>query len=139
MPTWVAAVVILVLACGGPVAHVSAQQKEPSVSSGWVRLPADAATSTRAYAVFENPTAYAFYLQKASSDMAASVELRQTAKDIALDFVMVPAYGSLDMDAEGVHLLLKNLKKPLAAGDKVGLTFVTDIGELTVEATVKKQ
>ncbi len=138
VPTWVATVAMLVLAGGEHVAHVSAQQKDPSVSSGWVKLPAEAATSTRAYAVVENPTMYAFYLLKASSEVAASVELRQTAKDVALDSVMVPAYGSLDMNAEGVHLLLKNLKKPLAAGDKVGLTFVTDVGDLTVEATVKK-
>ena len=43
------------------------------------------------------------------------------------------------MDTEGVHLLLKGLKKPLAAGDKVRLTVVTEDGaELSVEATVKK-
>ena len=91
-----------------------------------------------AYVAVENPTLYAFSLTKASSDAAGSVELRQTAKDVVLDFVTVPAYGSLDMDAEGVHLLLKNLKKPLAAGDKVSLTVVTEIGVMSVEATVKK-
>lgn len=138
MPTWVAVVASFVLACWGQVAGVSAQQKDPSVSSGWVRLPADGATSAMAYVAVENPTMYAFSLTKASSDVAGSVELRQTAKDVVLDFVTVPAYGSLDMDAEGVHLLLKNLKKPLAAGDKISLTVVTEIGVMSVEATVKK-
>jgi copper(I)-binding protein len=54
--------------------------------------------------------------------------------------VTVPAYGALEMDAKGVHLLLKDLKKPLAEGDKVNLTVVTELGvKLNVQATVKKE
>jgi copper(I)-binding protein len=139
LPAWVVVVVGLVVACGGHVAGVSAQQKEASLSSGWVGVPADGATSARAYAVVENPTMYAFYVMKASSNVSGSVELRQTAKDVKVEHFMVPAYGSLDMNAEGFHLLLTGLKKPLAAGDKVNLTVVTDDGaELSVEAVVKK-
>ncbi|MSO30354.1 MAG: copper chaperone PCu(A)C [Acidobacteria bacterium] len=126
------------LASGIPI-DVAAQSMEPSVSSGWVRMPAEGATSTQAYAVVENPTMYAFYVMKASADVAASVELRQTDKDAVLEFFTVPAYGSLDMDAEGVYLFLKNLKKPLAEGDKVVLTVVTEIGlEFRVEATAQR-
>jgi len=139
VPTWVTAVASLILLCGGYAVRASAPQKDPSLSSGWVSLPADGATSTRASVVVDNPTMYSFYVMKASSDISGSVELRQTAKDAAVEFVTVPAYGALDMDAEGVHLLLKGLKKPLAAGDKVTLTVVTDGGaELSVEATVRK-
>jgi hypothetical protein len=83
---------------------------------------------------------YAFYLLSASSDAAGTVELRQTGKDAALEEVTVPAYGSLDMDPKGIHLLLKDLKKPLAEGDKVTLTVVTELGvKLNVQATVKKE
>ena len=140
MPKWVAVVASLVLVsvAEGHIVRVSAQQTSPSITSGWVKLPADGATSATAYAVIENPTMYAFYVMKASSDVAGSVELRQTAKDVAVDFVEVPAYGSLDMGAGAVHLLLKDLKKPLAAGDTVRLTLATDIGALSVEATVRK-
>jgi copper(I)-binding protein len=124
---------------GDTNAAAAAQSMEPSVPSGWVRLPAAGARSAQAYVVVENPTMYAFYVVKASADVAASVELRRTDQDTVLAFFMVPAYGSLDMNAEGVHLLLKSLKKPLAEGDKVILMMVTDLGlEFRVEAKVQR-
>ena len=120
--------------------RLAAQEKQGSVSSWWVKLPAAGATSTEAYATVENPTMYAFYVLSATSDVAGSVELRQTGKDAALEEVTVPAYGSLAMDAKGIHLLLKDLKKPLAEGDTVNLTVVTELGtRLSVQATVKKE
>ena len=135
------AVAVSVVMLGGlAAAPNTAQEKNPSVSSGWVKLPAVGATSTDAYATVENPTMYAFYLLKASSDVAGSVELRQAGKDAALEEVTVPAYGTLDMEPKGIHLVLKDLKKPLAEGDKVNLTVVTELGtKLNVEATVKKE
>lgn len=121
-------------------APAAAQEKNPSVSSGWVKLPAAGATSTDAYATVENPTMYAFYVLSATSDAAGSVEIRQPGKDAPLDEVTVPAYGTLDMDPKGIHLVLKDLKKPLAEGDKVNLTVVTELGlKLNVQATVKKE
>ena len=125
--------------CTAPVEN-SAGPQAPSVSGGWVRLPATGATTTEAYATVENPTMYAFYLQSASCDVAGAVELRQTGKDAALASVTVDAYSSLNMNPNGFHLLLTDLKKPLAEGDKVTLTVVTELGEkLTVEATVRKE
>jgi copper(I)-binding protein len=119
---------------------VQAGQQAPKAASGWVKLPAAGATSTEAYVTVENPGMYAIYLLTASSDVAGSVEIRQTGKDAALEEVTVPAYGSIDMDAKGVHLLLKDLKKPLAEGDKVSLTVVTELGiKLQVDAAVKKE
>jgi copper(I)-binding protein len=122
------------------IVGVQAGQQAPKASSGSVKLPAAGATSTEAYVVVENPGMYAIYLLTASSDVAGSVEIRQTGKDAALEEVTVPAYGSIDMDAKGVHLLLKDLKKPLAEGDKVSLTVVTELGiKLQVDAVVKKE
>ena len=130
----------LVVFVTGVASQVAAQEKQGSVSSGWVKLPAQGATSTDAYATVENPTMYAFYVLSATSDVAGSVELRQTGKDAALEEVTVPAYGSLAMDAKGIHLVLKDLKKPLAEGDTVNLTVVTELGaRLSVQATVKKE
>ena len=122
------------------VVGVSAGQQAPKASSGWVKLPAAGATSTDAYVVVENPGMYAIYLLTASSDVAGSVEIRETGKDAALEEVTVPAYGSIDMNAKGVHLVLKDLKKPLAEGDKVSITVVTELGiKLQVDAVVKKE
>jgi copper(I)-binding protein len=127
----------LVAILGGMSVH--AGQKEPKASSGWVKLPAPGATSTEAYVVVENPGMYDIYLLTASSDVAGSVEIRRTGKDAPLE-VTVPANGSIDMDAKGVHLLLKDLKKPLAENDKVSLTVVTELSiKLQVDAIVKKE
>jgi copper(I)-binding protein len=133
-------IVVAGLAALLSVAGVSAGQQAPKASSGWVKLPAAGATSTEAYVAVENPGMYAIYLLTASSDVAGSVEIRETGKDAALEEVTVPAYGSIDMDAKGVHLVLKDLKKPLAENDKVPITVVTELGiKLQVDAVVKKE
>jgi copper(I)-binding protein len=116
------------------------QAPPPKASNGWVKLPAAGATSTDAYVAVENPGMYDIYLLSASSDVAGSIEIRRTGKDAALEEVTVPANGSLDMDAKGVHLLLKDLKKPLNENDKVSLTLVTELGvKVQVDAVVKKE
>lgn len=131
-------VLVCLVTTGGSV-RLMAQEKQPAVSSGWVKTPAAGATSTEAYATVENPTMYAFYLLSATSDVAGTVELRQAGKDAPLEEVTVPAYGTLDMDPKGYYLVLKDLKKPLAEGDKVSVTVVTELGvKLSVQATVKK-
>lgn len=118
----------------------AAQEKKPSVTSGWVKVPDAGATQTTGFVSVDNPGMYAFYLVSAASDAAATVELRQSGKDAAIDEITVPAYGSLDMSPTGYFIVLKGLKKPLAEGDKVNLTVVNELGEkMSVEATVKKQ
>lgn len=137
--TALASGVVVFLLAGVDVERMTAQEKQPAVSSGWVKTPAAGATSTEAYATVENPTMYAFYLLSATSDVAGTVELRQAGKDAPLEEVTVPAYGTLDMDPKGYYLVLKDLKKPLADGDNVNVTVVTELGvKLSVQATVKK-
>jgi hypothetical protein len=120
-------------------ARLAAQEKPPAISSAWVRLPAAGETTAHAFAVVENPTMYDFYVLSATCDVAGAVEIRRAGKDEAVREVTVPAYGALKMDQQGVHLVLKDLKKPLGENDKVSLTLVTEIGtKLTVEAAVKK-
>lgn len=123
------------------VGAVSAQEKVPAVSDAWVQAPAAGATSAVAFATVENPTMYDFYVVSVAADAAGKVELRQggTAASAVVKEVTVPAYGSLYMDAKGVHVMLSDLKKPLNEGDKVTLTLTTELGvKLEVAATVKK-
>ena len=113
-----------------------AQRKQTTITSGWVKRPAASAATAEAYLVIDNPTAYDVVLQKPSSEVAGVVELREAGKP--LDFVTVPAYGSLEMSASGTHLLLRDIKKPLADGATVPISVVTDSGAtLSVQATVK--
>ncbi len=116
------------------------QRKEAAITSGWVKLPAAGATEAEAYLVIDNPTAYDVFLQKSSSDMAGVLEFRAAGKTEPLTFVTVPAYESLEMNAKGTYLLLRDLKKPLTAGATVPISVMTDRGTpLTVEAVVKQE
>ena len=117
-----------------------AQRKVASISSGWVKLPAAGATQAEAYLVIDNPTAYDLTLQKPSSDAAGVVEIRESGKAAALDFLTVAAYGGLEMTTKTAYLVLRDLKKPLTEGAMVPISVMTDSGApLTVQAIVKKE
>ena len=116
------------------------QRKDAAITSGWVKQPAAGATEAQAFLNIDNPTQYDLFLQKASSDAAGAAEVRTAGKSEPLTFVTVPAYGSLEMDAKGTYLLLRDLKKPLAVGATVRLTMTNDSGtSLTFEAVVKNE
>ena len=116
-------------------------QAPVTASSGWVMEPAAGATSTSAYAVIENPTMYEVYVVKVATDAAASAEVADgpATSPKAVRELAVPAYGSTELKPDGVRILLKNLKKPLKAGDAVELTLTTDGGvAIKLTAPVKK-
>jgi copper(I)-binding protein len=134
---------IIGLAVSGVAA--AGQQKEPSAASGWVKLPAPGETTATAYVSVDNPTMYAIYLLSASADVAGKVEMREMDKDGTekpepVTEVTVPAYGGIEMEPKGLHLVLSDLKKPLQEGDTVMLSVTTEVGtKLEVAAPVKKQ
>ena len=131
--------VLLVVFLSTGVAAVQ-QRKDTAISSGWVKLPAAGATEATAYLVIDNPTQYDVFLQKASSDAAGVVEFRAAGKPEPLTFVTVPAYESLEMNANGTYLLMRDLRKPLAAGATVPISVTTGPGApLTVQAVVKNE
>jgi copper(I)-binding protein len=123
----------------------AAQPKRVAASSGWVKLPAAGETGAMAFVAIENPTMYEIYVVSATADAAGKVELRDGAQsgDARLkpvEFISVPAYASVDMKPESVHLVLLDLKRPLKEGDKVVLALATDnAGTLEVPAVVRKE
>ena len=116
-------------------------QAPVTASSGWVMEPAAGATSTSAYAVIENPTMYEVYVTAVATDAAESAEVADgpaTAPKSVRELA-VPAYGRTELKPDGVRFLLKDLKKPLKAGDAVELTLTTDGGVvIKLTAAVKK-
>ena len=130
--------VIVVVASS--TAAAIAQRKVATISSGWVKLPAPGATEAEAYLVIDNPTAYDVTLQKPASDIAGVVAIRSAGKPEALEFLIVAAYGGLEMNAKTTYLVLRDLKKPLTEGATVPISVMTDSGApLTVQAVVKKE
>ena len=126
-------------------AGLAAQGKRVMASGGWVKLPAAGETQAMAFVAIENPTMYGIYLVSATADAAGKVELRDggqggDARLKPVEFISVPAYESIDMKPDSVHLMLLDLKRPLKEGDKVALTLATDnAATLEVPAVVRKE
>jgi copper(I)-binding protein len=132
--------IALVLTVLSTVASAGQQRKDTAITSGWVKLPAAGATQAEAYLTIDNPTQYDVFFQRAAADAAGVVEFRAAGKAEPLAFITVPAYESLEMSAKGTYLVLRDLKKPLAAGAIVPISLINDRGTpLTFEAVVKSE
>ena len=122
----------------------AAQPKRVAATGGWVKLPAPGETQAMAFVAIENPTMYGIYVVSATADAAGRVELRDggqsgDARLKPVEFISVPAYESIDMKPDSVHLMLLDLRRPLKEGDKVALTLATDnAGTLEIAAIVRQ-
>lgn len=129
----------------GLVAHVGAvprlvAQATPSAADAWVAAPAAGATVADAYASVDNPTMYEIFIVKVSTDVAASAEIVDGPADAAkpVKELPVPAYGRAELKPGAVRIRLKDLTRPLKAGDSVDLVLTTDGGAvIKVTAPVK--
>ena len=136
------AAMVAVAALSAVSGRLTAQANGVAVADGWVKTPAAGETTAAAFALIRNPTMYDVYVTSAIADLAGSIELRDAVPKTsgkAVPHITVPAYESVKMGPAGVHLLLKDLKKPLKEGDIVHLTLTTDQGALKVAAVVRKQ
>jgi copper(I)-binding protein len=128
---------LLALVLGGTVA-----QPAVKATSAVVIPDGTNPTTATAIATIENGTMYDVYLVGASTDAAEAVEIREKPRGAtvatAVKEVPVPAFGQLDMSAEGVHLAISKLERPLKTGESILLSLVIDNGAtLTVQAVVK--
>ncbi len=120
------------------VAAVAVFLAQPAVtmSDAWVPLPAAGATSTALYATIENQTMYDVYVVSGTSEVSATVELREGDK--VVKDLTVASFGSLELKAGGPHVLLGDLKRALKAGETIEVTLTTDGGlAITAAAVVK--
>lgn len=129
------ALLMLPLALG----FAAAQAAGVNAAEGWVKLPAAGDTATPAFVVVNNPTMYDIYLVSAESEIAGAVEFRDKSAGAAaqpVKEVTAPAYGRVEMTADGVHLWLKDLKRPLTAGEKIAIQLTTDAGLVLQTAAI---
>jgi copper(I)-binding protein len=127
--------ILLAIALLG-TATLAAQGKRVAATESWVKLPAPGETQAMAFVAIDNPTMYGIYVTGATTDAAGKVELRDGDKPV--EFISVPAYESIDMKPDGVHLQLLDLKRSLKEGEKVALMLATDnAGTLEVTAIVR--
>ena len=134
---------LVVLVSAG--AAVLSAQKSISASNSWVKVPAAGETSAMAFVNIDNPTMYDVYFTSGTSNAAGKVELRDKSKGAdpkaqAVEFITIPAYGSLSMDQDGVYVALLELKRPLKQGEMVSLTLTSQDGaKLDVMLAVRAQ
>jgi copper(I)-binding protein len=132
---------VLVALLSPPVALAAAQGPVPTATKAWVAEPQAGETTAIVSLSLENPGMYELYVVSASSPAAGTVELRQAGPGgapLPVKELMVAAYGRVDLTAQGVHLALSDLKRPLKAGDTIDVSLVTDGGQtITAKADVR--
>jgi copper(I)-binding protein len=87
------------------------------------------------YAMLTNPTMYDAYVQSGTSD-AGKVELREGNK--ATSNITIPAFGSVELKADGPFVLVTELKGPPKAGETINVKLMLDGGAaIAIAATIK--
>jgi copper(I)-binding protein len=127
---------------------------EPTVTvrDAWARhapmLEGEAAKSGTGngavYATLVNAGATPDALVSATTDAARAVEVHETYQDMGMVMmrpvaqVEVPAGGKVEMKPGGYHLMLFDLKRPLAAGQSIRLVLTfRGAGKVPITATVR--
>jgi len=111
---------------------IHAQGKDPAASDASAAIvPGGVAI----YATLTNPTMYDAYVQSGTSD-AGKVELREGGKTTSN--ITIPAYGSVELNADGPFVLVSELKGQPKAGDTINLKLMTDGGVAIAIAAVVK-
>ena len=133
---------LLVAGLSGGMA-VAAPASAPVVADAWISEAPPVAKNNAAYAVIRNG-ARADILLGAETPVAAAVELHEMSMAGGLMRMRELPQVNLAPNAElrfapgGYHIMLVGMKRPLAVGEKVPLTFrFRRAGKVTVQAEVR--
>jgi copper(I)-binding protein len=138
----------LLVACSAetPELHAPGQHAATGgmqITDAWARATPPAATVGAAYFTVTNHTATADTLLSVISPLAGRVELHRTVTEDGMarmrpaDAIEIPAGTSLQAEPGDLHVMLVDLRQPLAEGAALPLelTFRT-AGKLAVQATI---
>lgn len=106
-----------------------------AVEEGYVREMPPGQSVSAAFMVLHNTTAGPIAIVAATSDAADQAEIhnhRHTADGMRMEKVIrleIPAQGRQALQPGGYHLMLIGLKRPLKAGDVVGITLLDEMGK----------
>ena len=101
-----------------------------SVKDPWVRATVAGQKATGAFMQIADPAGGK--LVSASTSVAGVVELHEmsmegsTMKMRAIPGIELPAGKTVELKPGGLHVMLMDLKQPLAAGDSVALTLIVE-------------
>jgi len=128
--------VLLLAACGGSAPL--------SIREAWAR-PAESGQNSAIYFTIENPGPEDVLLG-VSSEAAEAVEMHRSMMNDTGAMTMqqqtevrIPARDALEFKPGGYHVMLINLKQPLAAGDTFrAVLHFQNAGDISVEVTVQQ-
>ena len=117
--------------------------KALTITNPWTRATPPGADTGGVYLVIKNKGDQAETLVSASSAVAGKVTFHSMSmsgnvmKMRAVDVLVIPAHGELQLAPSGFHLMLEGLKQPLKLKDEilVNLHF-KDAGDVAVKAVV---
>jgi periplasmic copper chaperone A len=137
----ISVLVVVMFTC---VAASMQELQSPLVASNaWVKAPAEGETTAIAFVGLTNGSDHDVYVDAVTTDAAWLVRMQQATaggEPQVLEEITAPAKRTVTMTAEGLHLALVNLQRPLTAGETVTLTFVTHTGAIvTVPAIVQSE
>lgn len=122
-----------------------AQTPTVTVHDAWVREPMGGRNMTGAFAIVENSGATPRAVVAASSDVSDTVELHEMKNENGMMRMSpvkqfdIPARGRLELKPGSFHVMLFDMKKKLADGDRITLTLTLDDGsKVETEAQVRK-
>lgn len=106
-----------------------------TVEGAWVRMPPPVADTAAGYMILNNSGDTDISIVSVESAAAANPEFHSMSMHdgmmhmMRMEKVVVPAHGSLEFSPGGDHLMLKDLKRKLNAGDHVMLKLNTSDGQ----------
>lgn len=122
-----------------------AQTAAVTMRDAWVREPMGNRNTTGAFVIVENNTDKPLAIVAASSDISDKVELHEMKNDggmmqmSPINKIPVPAHGKVELKPGSFHVMLFDMKKKPADGDKITLTLTMDDGsKVTTQAAVRK-
>jgi len=131
-----AAVLAVTGMCVGPAAH-ELTHKTIKISHPWVPETQDGEVALRA--TLKNTAAKADRLLGAATSIATRVAIIDGGGKESRG-LPIPARGELVLAADGPHILLSGLKKPLRAYDDFELTFAFEkVGAVKVDVIVEEK
>jgi copper(I)-binding protein len=126
-------------------APLHAQTAAVTIHDAWVREPMGNRNTTGAFAVVENTSDKPLAIVAASSDISDKVELHEMKNEGGMmqmspvARIPVPAHGKVELKPGSFHVMLFDMKKKTADGDKITLTLTLDDGtKVSAEAAVRK-
>ena len=116
------------------------------VEDAWVRSVPFSSKHTAAYMILRNQGDVEDRLLSVQSNVAQVVEMHQVVKDGELmsmqpvEYILLPAHESIELEPGGYHLMLINLQRVLKEGEQVSLTLQFEhAGDLTLMFEVQSE